>query len=207
MFPPYETWTLGPLSLQTELIFLLLTALIGIFTFSLYLKYIGAEKEKDMSDNITWAVLAAIGVFKFWPVITSPALLTDPMNLIYFTGGAGALPAAVIVFAGVMTFFFFRRSWPVVMWESLLVSVMTAAVVYFAAIVFYGTVSPLSVGYNVNDEVVHPVNLYAAYLLALTLAGLPVFFQRRTRWYAPLVYLIAAAGAIAFLLQPFYVSS
>lgn len=206
MFHPYETWTIGPLSLQAGLVLLLAAAIIGIFTFSAYLKHIGADKEKDMSDNITWAVLAAIAVFKFWPVITDPSLIADPMNLIYFTGGTGALPAAAVVFGAVMTVFFIRRNWPAVMWESLLVSAMTAAVFYFVTVISYGTISPFSFGYTVNQEVVHPVNFYAAYLIALTLAGLFVFFNNRSRWYTPLLYLVLSIAAILFLLRPFYVS-
>lgn len=202
MFEAYKTFSLGPLSLSMELLFLLLSVIAAFFVIDFYLKWLGLEEQEKMSDQLTWALIGSIVIFKFWPVITAPGLLREPMNALYFTGGPWAMEAALLFAMIWMLVNAWIRKWSLLLWEGLLGGAMIGAIVYYTGVRQLGAVSPLQYGFQVEDVTVHPVNLYTAFLLILTILGRFIFFDRLAG-IKPIIYYCVFVIAILLLLSPF----
>lgn len=202
MFEAYRTFTLGPLSLSVELLFLLLSVVVAFFVIDYYLKWLALDEKEKMTDQLTWALFGAIVIFKFWPVITAPGLLSNPMNALYFTGGPLALESALIFAFGWMLLNAWWRKWPLAMWEGLMGGAISGALIFSLGVRQIGSVSPLPFGFQVDEVIVHPVNLYTAFLFILVITGRFIYFDRNERM-KPLVYYIVLVIAIFTLLSPF----
>lgn len=202
MFHPLSTWSLGPLSVSVELLFLILSALVGLAIISLYLKRLSVEDREAMLDKLTSAFISWIVVFKLWPFILQPNLVTDVRNVIYFSGGPWAVEVATGLAFGIILYFYIRRKWSFKIWEAMLVGVFVALIFNHLFVRELGALSPWAFGYNVGGETVHPINIYYAWLYSVVLAGAAVFFDKKTI-YGRSVYLVLALGIVYFLISPF----
>lgn len=202
MFEPYRTFSLGPLSLSMELLFLLVSVIVAFFAIERYMKWLQLDHREQISDQLTWALFGAVVIFKFWPVITAPSLLQNPMNALYFTGGPWALEAAMLFAIGWIGVFAFIRKWPIMLIEAILGGVAAGAVVYLAGIRQLGAISPLSFGFEVEEVTVHPLNLYLLVLVLLAFAGRFIFFGREAG-YKPIYYFSASIFVLWILISPF----
>ncbi|AOM83090.1 hypothetical protein [Salisediminibacterium beveridgei] len=204
MFEAYRTFSLGPLSLSMELLFLLAGVITAFFVVDYYLKWLEINEREKITDQMTWALFGAIVIFKFWPVITAPALLRDPMNALYFTGGPLAMEMALLFAFGWMLVNAWLRKWPLIMGEALMGGAILGAMVFLFGIRQIGAVSPLPFGFQVDEITVHPVNLYTVFLLILVMTGRFIYFDRNAG-IKPLVYYVVIVMAIWTLLSPFRV--
>ncbi|PYZ93035.1 hypothetical protein CR194_07500 [Salipaludibacillus keqinensis] len=204
MFHPLQTWSLGPLTVSIELLFLMLSALVAVTVVSFYLNKSGVEDHEAVVDKITLALIIWIVIFKLWPFILQPGLVTDLRNLIYFSGGPWAVPTASTVAFALIVYFYKKLKWTFIVWESLLTAVIVSIIFYHVFVQQFGAMTPLPFGFQLDGGTVHPVNFYYVWFYSLTLLG-AMFFFKGTIWYARSVYLIIAMGAIYFLIAPFQV--
>ncbi|MCE7794492.1 hypothetical protein K8O68_19100 [Salipaludibacillus sp. CUR1] len=204
MFHPLTTWSIGPLTLSVELLFLLLALMTGFFAVSRYLKWKGTEQQEEIMDKMTIAVIAGVAVFKFWPFVLQPSLLSDLRNIIYFSGGPWAVPAAMAAAFLIIIIYFFRKQWPADIWEALLGGVLISLIFFNIFVRQYGAVSPFNTGFSLEGVTVHPVNFYYAWLYFLSFLGALVFFKKEAVT-GKSVYFIISIVAVYLLMMPFHV--
>lgn len=202
MFEPYRTLSFGPLSLSMDLLFLLAAVIVAFFSIERYMKWLNLDQSEQISDQLTWALFGAVAIFKFWPVITAPSLLSNPMNALYFTGGPFALEAAMLFAFGWMAVFAIIRKWPLQLWEAVIGGAAAGSIIYFAGVRNLGAVSPLSVGFNVDGVLLHPLNFYMLVLVILAGSGRFIYWGKEAG-YKPIYYYIGSALAIWILISPF----
>lgn len=202
MLNPLTTWSLGPLTVSVELLFLMLSGLVALTIVSFYLKRLSIEDREEMLDKISLSFIIWILVFKLWPFVLEPGLVTNFRNVIYFSGGPWAVEAATGIAVGMLLYFYIRKKWSFKMWEGMLVGVFSALIFYHFFVREVGALSPWSFGFNVGGETVHPINVYYVWLYSIALAGAAIFFNKKTV-YGRSVYLVLALGVIYFLLSPF----
>lgn len=202
MFEPYRTFSFGPLSVSMELLFLLAAVIVAFFSIERYMKWLHIDQREQISDQLTWALFGAVVIFKFWPVITAPSLLQNPMNALYFTGGPWALEAALLFALGWIAAFAVIRKWPILLTEAVIGGAAAGAAVYLAGVRHLGAISPLPVGFEVDGVTVHPLNLYLLFLILLALSGRFIFFDKGAG-YKPVYYYTGSAIVIWILISPF----
>ncbi|WP_280771944.1 hypothetical protein [Salipaludibacillus daqingensis] len=202
MLHPLTTWSLGPLTVSVQLLFLMLSGLVGLTIVSIYFKRLAVEEREAIVDKITLAFISWILVFKLWPFVLEPGMVTDMRNVIYFSGGPWAVEAATALSFGILLYFYIRNKWPFKMWEGMLVGVFAALIFHSLFVREVGALSPWMIGFDVGGETVHPINFYYVWLYSIALAGAAIFFNKNTI-YGRSIYLVISLGVIYFLIAPF----
>lgn len=202
MFHPLQTWSAGPLTLSFELTFLFISVMAGFYAVSLYLKRLGSDERENVMDPLATALIGAVVVYKFWPFVLEPSLVLQLQNLIYFSGGPWAVPAALVTILIILSAYQLKRHWPLHVWEAFLGGMMTSLIVFNLFVRQYGAPSPLHTGFPVEGTTVHPVNVYEAWLYIMVLTGAIVFF-RKNQTGARIVFLLIATAAAYVLVSPF----
>ncbi|WP_416150727.1 hypothetical protein ACM26V_07100 [Salipaludibacillus sp. HK11] len=202
MFHPLTTWSLGPLTVSVELLFLVIAGIVGLATVSMYLKRKSVEDHEAMLDKVSLVFIIWVLVFKLWPFVLEPGLLTDMRNVIYFSGGPWSIETATGLAFGLLLYFYIRKKWSFDMWEAMIVGLFVAMIFFNVFVREMGTLSPWPFGYKIGGEFVHPVNLYLVWLYILALLGATVFFKAKTG-YGRCIYLIISLGFIYILISPF----
>ncbi|WP_096189029.1 hypothetical protein [Evansella halocellulosilytica] len=181
MFEPFETINLGPISLSYMLLFLIVSIAAGYFSVQMYLKtYSKAEKE-SVSDALIVAIILSLIVYKSWPFILEPSLITSFQQLLYYSGGPYAILAASTVAVTYFGFQYYRKKWSSKTIDSIVFGSALTLFTYSIFIKEYGAVSSLSFGYTIGDLTYHMVNVYYAWFLMLIIVGAFLFVSSRKR--------------------------
>ena len=204
MFDPLQSWSVGPLTLSVQLVFLFLAVAAGYAAMYFYLKKQEVNQRAEIQDNFLTAVVIGAVIFKLWPFILNPALLLTPRNLMYYMGGPYAIHAvltAIIIFLLIQTF---RKKWEYHSWDSFFTAVVTALCVYTFFVREYGIHSPFSIGYTLEGTSYHPVNYYQSWLFFLVISTSLLLISSKKK-YARSIVLLLGIAITYYLTAPFQV--
>ncbi|MFA9557978.1 hypothetical protein ACERII_11780 [Evansella sp. AB-rgal1] len=202
MFHPFETFSLGPFTISIQLLFLIIGIFLSYVFFVTYLKKADKGNYKEVENHVFVSLIIAIGIYKLWPFILQPSLLTSPSNLLYFMGGPYALQVSV----GVSLLYFFiqslRKKWSYQTFDSLAFGVVISLFVLSFFVREYGQVTPFSLGFKLDGEVYHPINIYKSWSYLILIISCLLLISKEKR-FARTIFLFIGILFITYLLAPF----
>ncbi|MBU9712266.1 hypothetical protein [Evansella tamaricis] len=202
MFDPLKSWSVGPFTLSIEMLVLLLAVGVGYAAMNLYLNRMKVKEREEVLDAVMVSIVIGVILYKFWPFIQQPGLLTEPRNLLFYAGG----PFAFLVssFGGIIYFLIqgIRKKWSHHAWDSASVATVSALVVSTLSIKKYGVISPFTMGYQLDDIVYHPVNLYESWLFIFVLLGALILVPAKKK-FGRSVFIIIGISVSLYLVSPF----
>lgn len=202
MFDPYLSVSLGPFQLQMQMLGLILAIVVGFLVLTTRLKQVLPSERESIVNQLQTSLLIVIIIYKCWPFILNPSLLTSFSTLVFYSGGTYAVLAAMIGGGLWFGYQWWKNSWPVNVIDELTLATMFAWVAYLLVVKQYGNVSPFAFGWQKEGVVLHPVNLYEALLIALFVLFAFNWIEQ-SRKGARTIYLAIAIVLTHALLQPF----
>jgi len=181
-----EIMQIGSFMIQTKVLILIVSIIFAYYVvrWKLGRVQIPDEISRKLLDKMINAVILAIFVWKFTPLLQEPSLLwTRPLSLLAYTGGtlglalgitAGLLYTAVALWRS-------RSLFPIVL-DALAYGVLIAWSLYRVAFWEYGTLTDMPWGITLTDPrfQYHPLHLYAG-MIGMGVA-LYAWFARSGRW-------------------------
>ncbi|UCZ51621.1 hypothetical protein LGQ02_12175 [Bacillus shivajii] len=181
MFEPYQTISLGPLTVSYMMLFLMISVTIGYFFINWYMKHLEIDHKEKVADVLMMSLIIGVLTYKFWPFVIEPKLLTAPQNLLYYSGGPYAILVAIILSIGYFAFQFFKNGWHTQVIDSVIIGSAVSGFTFFFFIREYGRQNPLTFGYSSGEMIHHPVNFYFAWLILLTIIGAMVLISKEKK--------------------------
>ncbi|UTR10765.1 hypothetical protein MM300_00035 [Evansella sp. LMS18] len=204
MTEPFITWSVGPFTISAQMLFIFIAAASGYGAMSLYLKEQRVGNRGEILDTFLTSLIICAVVYKMWPFILDPKLLTSPGNLLYFAGG----PYAAYASAGAAVIYFLlqsvRKKWSHHSLDSFMAAITTALIVFSLGVKKYGLPSPFSFGYIYEGVIYHPVNFYYSWLFLLVLLA-AVLLVPSSKKYARSITMLTGLVIAYGLAAPFQV--
>lgn len=170
MFDPLNTLQLGPVQLSVTMIAYMIGAasFYGILNYSLKNTDFESNRENILNQVTTTFVIFLV-IYKFWPFILEPSLLSDLSNLIYYAGGPGAIVGASIISSAFFIVSWLRQSWGIQLIDRISLAAFSSLIMYSIVLKEVGQSNPFNFGWKIDGVYFHPVNVYQAVLLVVFL--------------------------------------
>lgn len=202
MFEPFHTISLGPLTISLQMLFFLLSIALGYIVIYFYLKKLIIEVKDQLLDALLTSVIIGVVVYKLWPFILQPSLLTDFRNIIYYVGGPYAVYTAIASGTIYLIIQSVRKKWSFHCWDSVLIGILSMMLFYSLFIRVYGEPSPFSIGFTIEGVVYHPVNLYEGWLYFLLLFA-SIILVSKEKSFARTVFILFGIIFVQIIVSPF----
>ncbi|MDG5789057.1 prolipoprotein diacylglyceryl transferase [Evansella sp. AB-P1] len=204
MLDPLRSFSFGPFTLSSQLLSLVIAIILGYGVMYMFMKKAKVHKYNEICDKIIVAMIIAVLIYKFWPFFIEPSLLKTPSNIIYFMGGPFAIHVAIIGGAIFFLIHYFRNKWSYEALDSIFVGLIATLFFYVLFMQEYGVATPFQIGYEINDTLYHPVNMYKAWLYFIILIGALVLVSQKKR-FARSLFIVVGAIVATYLVSPFTV--
>lgn len=166
MFEPYSSLSFGPFQLQLQMLALLVACIVSMLFLSERLKrFYPTEQETILNPFITSFIVAMI-IYKIWPFLLEPTLLSSLKHIVFYSGGPYAMYAALSGAAFYFIYQWWKKKWSLAFIDELSLASLVGYLTFIIMIKQYGAISPFSFGWKVNELMTHPVNVYEAIVLA-----------------------------------------
>ncbi|MDE5412856.1 hypothetical protein [Alkalihalobacterium chitinilyticum] len=170
MFDPLNTLQIGPVQLSVTMIAYMICAatFYGILNYSLKNTDWEINRENILNQVSTTFVIFLV-VYKFWPFILEPSLLSNLSNLIYYAGGPGSIVGASIISSAFFIVSWLKQRWGIHLIDRISIAAFSSLIMYSIVLKEVGQSNPLNFGWKIDGVYFHPVNVYQTVLLVVFL--------------------------------------